>query len=148
DRLTFGLLQNILISPPDFLSFTLVGICGVLGACLRLVLISYQSGTNPPARNVMIAPLLGLLFALITYVLFRAGFIVVTDKAGDADNAAISPFIVALMAVASGLLSERAIVAFRRSTDSWFGGLGQGDGDRWAINLSKCLKSSRKSNEW
>ncbi len=96
----------------------------------------------------MIAPLLGLICALITYVLFRAGFIVVSDQTDRLNAASISPFIVALMAVASGLLSERAILSFRRSTNSWFGASGEEDTDRWAINLQRQLKSQRKTLDW
>jgi hypothetical protein len=140
ERLSLGYLKDILISPSDFLALMLVFFAGILGAVLRIVFFTYVSGKDPNLRNVVIGPILGLICALVVYILFRAGFIAITDHPQSADTAVLSPFLIAILAMAAGLLSERAIDLFRKTTGSWLGSVEASQAGRWAVHLRSLLE--------
>jgi hypothetical protein len=139
DKISFDRIQNILISPSEFLALLLVCSSGVLGALLRIVFHTYVSGKPPNGRNVAIGPILGLICALVVYILFRAGFIALTDRPQGADTSTLSPFVIAFVSLAAGLLSERAIDLFRRTSDSWLGSVEASQAARWAVHLQEEL---------
>ena len=91
DSISFGLLNSILVTPSEFLAFVLVCASGILGALLRVILRSDNTGANPAWRDLIILPLLGLISALIIYVLFRAGFIAITDQRNNTGSTSLSP---------------------------------------------------------
>jgi hypothetical protein len=132
-------IENVLLSPSDFLALLLVGCCGIMGALLRIVLSTYQSGNDPSARDFFVNPILGLICALVIYVLFRAGFIAITDQSQGADASTLSPFVIAILSTAAGLLSEQAIELFRSTSIKWFGSGVPGGNERWAVHLKREL---------
>jgi hypothetical protein len=139
DNLSFNRLKDILISPSEFLALLLVCFAGVLGALLRIVFYTYVSGKVPSGRNVVIGPILGLICALVVYILFRAGFIALTDRPQNSDTSSLSPFVIAFVAMAAGLLSERAIGLFRKASDTWLGSVEASQAGRWAVHLQEEL---------
>jgi hypothetical protein len=139
DRLLGSKLQGLLISPSDFLALALVCFGGVLGALLRIVFFSYVSGRDPNIRNIFIGPILGLICALVVYILFRAGFIVITDRGPSAETATLSPFVIAIISMSAGLLSERAIELFQRTGGTWLGSAEASQASRWAVRLQEEL---------
>jgi len=147
DRISFGKLQDILISPNDFLALALVCVAGILGALLRIVFASYVSGKDPSLRSVVISPILGLICALVVYNLFRAGFIVITDQSQSNQTAVLNSFVIALLAMAAGLLSERTIEFFRSTSDSWLGSADASQKARWAVNLQRELDAQSTTVE-
>ena len=136
-KLAFGYLDDILISPSDFLDFLLVCFCGILGALLRIVFYAYVSGKDASARNLVVGPILGLIAALVVYVLLRAGFIAITDKTHDDGTSILSPFFIAFISIAAGLLSERAVDLFTTTTGSWLGSAEASHSARWAVGLGR-----------
>jgi hypothetical protein len=147
DRVSFRKLRDILISPNDFLALALVCVAGILGALLRIVFASYVSGKDPTARSIVISPILGLICALVVYNLFRAGFIVITDQAQSDQTAVLSPFVIALLAMAAGLLSERTVAFFRKTSDSWLGSVEGSQTARWAVNLQREMDAQSTTAE-
>jgi hypothetical protein len=147
DRISLGMLRDILISPNDFLALMLVCVGGILGALLRIVFSSYISGEDPTLRGIVISPILGLICSLVIYNLFRAGFIVITDRPQNTDTATLSPFVIALLAMAAGLLSERAIDLFRRTFGNWLGSIEASQGARWGVNLQREMSAQRTTVE-
>ena len=139
--LTFNQLSGLIISPPEFLAFFLVCISGILGALLRIVLISYTSGQNPTFRTVLIGPLLGLICALVVYILFRSGYIAITDRSQNGDGSVLSPFVIAFASLASGMLSKQAVERFRDLSSTWFGNHDTEQPDRWASQLKSHVRS-------
>jgi hypothetical protein len=113
---------------------------GVLGALLRIVFFSYVSGRDPNIRNIFIGPILGLICALVVYILFRAGFIVITDRGPSAETATLSPFVIAIISMSAGLLSERAIELFQRTGGTWLGSAEASQASRWAVRLQAELE--------
>ncbi len=138
-NISFGYLKDILISPADFLALLLVCFAGVLGALLRLILGTHLTGRPPVARDLLISPILGLITALVVYVLFRTGFVALTDKPQN-DTSTISPFLIAFASLTAGLYSERAIDLLRRTSGNWLGGESDGN-DRWAFGLKDKMAS-------
>jgi hypothetical protein len=147
DRISFGKLRDILISPNDFLALVLVCVGGVLGALLRIVFSSYISGKDPTLRSVVISPILGLICALVIYNLFRAGFIIITDQPQNGETAGLSPFVIALLAMAAGLLSERTIEFFRKTSDNWLGSVEASQSARWGVNLQREMDAQATTPE-
>jgi hypothetical protein len=147
DRISFGKLRDILISPNDFLALVLVCVGGILGALLRIVFSSYVSGKDPTLRSIVISPILGLICSLVIYNLFRAGFIVITDQPQNSDSATLSPFIIALLAMAAGLLSERTVGFFRKTFDNWLGSVEASEAERWAVNLQREMDAQKTTAE-
>lgn len=133
-----GVLEDILISPSDFLAFLLVCFGGILGALLRIVFHAYVSGKDASFRNLLIGPILGLICALVVYTLLRAGFIAITDRPDDSTSM-LSPFFIAVVSMAAGLLSERAVDTFTRTTGSWLGSVEASQASRWASRLNDEL---------
>jgi hypothetical protein len=147
DRLSRGKLKDILISPNDFLALVLVCFAGILGALLRIIFASYVSGKDPTLRSFVISPILGLICSLVIYNLFRAGFIVITDQPQNGETAALSPFVIALLAMAAGLLSERTVEFFRKTSDQWLGSVEASQAARWAVNLQRELDAQSTTAE-
>ena len=147
DRISFGKLHDILISPNDFLALVLVCVGGVLGALLRIVFSSYISGKDPTLRSVVISPILGLICALVIYNLFRAGFIIITDQPQNGETAGLSPFVIAILAMAAGLLSERTIEFFRKTSDNWLGSVEASQSARWGVNLQREMDAQATTAE-
>ena len=147
DRISFGKLRDILISPNDFLALVLVCVGGVLGALLRIVFSSYISGKDPTLRSVVISPILGLICALVIYNLFRAGFIIITEQPQNGETAGLSPFVIALLAMAAGLLSERTIEFFRKTSDTWLGSVEASQSVRWGVNLQREMDAQATTPE-
>lgn len=147
DRISFGKLRDILISPNDFLALLLVCVGGILGALLRIVFSSYVSGKDPTLRSVVISPILGVICSLVIYNLFRAGFIVITDQPQNSDTATLSPFVIALLAMAAGLLSERTIEFFRKTFGNWLGSVEASQAARWGVNLQREIDAQKTTVE-
>lgn len=147
NTLSFGILQNILISPPDFIAFVLVALCGILGGLLKIILTVSQTGKSPTLRGLIIVMLLGMICALIVYSLFRGGYLVVSNA--DPKDAAtnLNPFVIALLALASGLLSDRAISAFKEWTNMYFGDNTDDPVERWGFALKKSIDDCALSKD-
>jgi hypothetical protein len=139
NTISFGLLQNILISPPDFIAFVLVALCGILGGLLKIILSVSHTGKAPTWRGLVTIMLLGMICALIFYSLFRGGYLAVSNA--DPKDAAtnLNPFVIALLALASGLLSDRAISAFKEKTNLYFGDAADEPMDRWGFALKQAV---------
>ncbi|TSD83052.1 helix-turn-helix transcriptional regulator [Mycobacterium sp. KBS0706] len=138
NTISFGVLNTILISPTEFLAFLLVCLSGVLGSLLRIVLQSYRSASNPTLRSLLVGPLLGLICALVVYALFRSGFLMLTEKSLSEQSSSISPFVISLLSISAGLLSERAVENFEKQVDRWFGA-SEEEPERWGVNLKRAM---------
>ena len=57
---------------------------------------------------------------MITYVLFRSGFFLISTQDPTTPTSNISPFILSILALSAGFLSDEAIETFRRITGGWF----------------------------
>ncbi|MDU0361352.1 hypothetical protein RWK44_13175 [Rhizobium sp. 25PS6] len=136
---SFGFLSTILQAPSDFLSFFLVGLSGLLGGLLRVILAWSASEKAPSWRDLLVFVLLGLICSLIIYSLFRGGFMVITNADQKSASAGLNPFVVSVLGLASGLLSDRAIARFKSATDSIFGQPEPDQLEKWGFGLGSAL---------
>jgi hypothetical protein len=63
----------------------------------------------------------------------------VRSRPQASDTSTLSPFVIAFVSLAAGLLSERAIDLFRRTSDSWLGSVEASQAARWAVHLQEEL---------
>jgi hypothetical protein len=137
---SFGFLSTILQSPADFLSFFLVGLSGMVGGLLRVILAWTSSYRSPRWRDLLVIVLLGLICSLIIYSLFRGGFMVISNSDQKSASSGLNPFVVSLLGVASGLLSDRAITRFKSVTDTFFGPDDPDQDGKWGIGLKSAFE--------
>lgn len=129
--LLWGLVYRFSLQPSDFLVLVLVIVMGVLGSSLQL---SYIYVNEFGSRNIsfyVFRPFLGILTALVVFIVTKAGVPLVTDTSKLGGNAPINPYFISFVAIISGLLSERALAALREIGSGYFRG-SEGEPRRWA----------------
>lgn len=138
---SFGIaiLDKLLLSPGDYLALWLVSLCGALGGFINILFLNQTTGSDPTFKRLLIDPVQGIVCALIVYILLRSGFIAVADAERFKDVSTISPFFIAFVGVAAGLLASRAIESFRDLASSWFGRVQDTKGDQWAVGLADAI---------
>jgi hypothetical protein len=107
--------QGIILAPPEFILILLVIATGTLGSFLfhtYTMFLAPHYSTYPSWGAIFLRGTLSVMCALIIFILSRTGFVVLTDgqRAGEA---AMSPFVIAFVSVAAGLLAERALERIR-----------------------------------
>jgi|GEM_PF-4068969 len=109
----FSLLLYLVQLPSEFLTFALTVSMGLLGSTIHMSRQLFANGGN---RGVVITvtwfvarPLEGMAAAIIIYIFFRAGQLTLTGGS-TADNKIddLNPYVLSFLAIASGLLSEKA----------------------------------------
>ena len=127
-----ALVEQIVIAPIDISFVLLVIICGALGAMLRITAQRYKPEMFGPVTSdsTKWIPLydfvIGVMCSLIVHILAKTVFAGLADTAYVAKSGNMSPFVIAFLAVVSGLLCEEAFqqivsagkAALARSTGS------------------------------
>ncbi|TPM03529.1 MULTISPECIES: hypothetical protein [unclassified Mesorhizobium] len=139
DRLSPRLLESLIMSPSEFLALLLVCFGGILGAFLKIIFSVYTSSRDPDFRDLLVGPILGLICALVLYILLRAGFIAITDHAEQAGSTSLSPFVIVFVSLTAGLLSERSVAVLQRSSATLLGASDSSEISRWAVGLKGAL---------
>jgi hypothetical protein len=105
----FGqLLRPLILAPPEFITIILVISTGVLGSFLFHTYAMFtvgEAGTFPAFSAILLRATLGVMCALVLFILMRTGFVAITEGQRDGP-AAISPFVIAFLSVAAGLLAD------------------------------------------
>lgn len=127
------------MSPSEFLALLLVCFGGILGAFLKIIFSVYTSSRDPDFRDLLVGPILGLICALVLYILLRAGFIAITDHAEQAGSTSLSPFVIVFVSLTAGLLSERSVAVLQRSSATLLGASDSSEISRWAVGLKGAL---------
>lgn len=132
DEVGAMLVEQIVIAPIDISFVLLVIVCGALGAMLRIIAQKYKPELFGPVtsddakRMPLYYFVIGVMCSLIVYILAKTVFAGLADTAYIAKSGNMSPFVVAFLAVVSGLLCEEAFqrivaagkAALARSTGS------------------------------
>jgi hypothetical protein len=109
----FGeLLRPLILAPPEFVTIILVISTGVLGSFLFHTYSMFSvgaAGTFPPFSAIFLRATLGVMCALVLFILMRTGFVAVTEGQHRDAATVISPFVIAFMSVAAGLLADPAL---------------------------------------
>jgi hypothetical protein len=109
-----GFLIYLVQLPSEFLTFALTVSMGLLGSTIHMSRQLFRDGHQREAAVTVMwyvaRPLEGMAAAIIIYIFFRAGQLTLTGGGGSADNKIddLNPYVLSFLAIASGLLSERA----------------------------------------
>jgi hypothetical protein len=103
----------IVVVPYSLLVLLLVMLMGALGGMVRL-LRDYGDANrpNPTPSDYFVIPLIGLVVAIGGYVVSKTGLMLLSSTREDAS---LSPFMVALLGIVSGLLAKEVIDALARA---------------------------------
>jgi hypothetical protein len=114
----------------DNLTLLLVVLMGVLGSALQITHAYCVKKQAITFSEYLVRISLGAITALVMFIVAKAGVPVITDtsRVGDAP---INPYVVAFLAIISGLLSEQALANVQMQ-GMRFLGQGPGGPDRWA----------------
>jgi hypothetical protein len=104
--------------PYDLLVLLLVMFMGALGGMVRLLRDYGDSKRpNPDQNDYLFIPLIGLVVAIGGYVLAKTGLLLLSSSH---EEASLSPFMVGLVGIISGLLARNVIDAIARQGAKMF----------------------------
>jgi hypothetical protein len=104
--------RPFILAPPEFITIILVISTGILGSFLFHTYSMFSKGPTaafPPFSAIFLRATLGVMCALVIFILMRTGFVAITEGQHREGAAAISPFVIAFMSVAAGLLADGAL---------------------------------------
>jgi hypothetical protein len=103
--------RQIVLSPPEFIVILLVISTGILGSFLFHSYTMFLAGdarAYPSFYSIVLRATLSVMCALVFYILSRTSFVAISES-HRASEASISPFVIAFISVAAGLLAEKAL---------------------------------------
>ena len=114
-------------TPYDLLVLLLVMSMGALGGMVRLLRDYGAPGDNPTPKDYLVIPLIGMVVAIGGYVLAKTGLLLLSSSGQEAT---LSPFMISLVGIVSGLLAREVIDAiagqgrkfFEKSAEAETGG--------------------------
>lgn len=132
-------MEKLILSPGDYIAIFLIVFCGMLGGFINILFLNRRVGKDPTLKYLFIDPVQGMVCGLIFYILLRSGVVAIADNNGLKDITTISPFFLAFVGIAAGLMAGRVVETFQDQASSWLKGIRAG-GDRWAIGLAAAMK--------
>lgn len=139
-----GIAGFLLMSPPDYLAAWLLVFGGAMGAMLKILFWHLMPARTLKWSDLFIEPAQGMVCAVILFILFRSGLVVISGGP-TAEVSTLSPFFVAFVAIGAGLMSDQVIVAARRAAGGLIGGGSSQSTPRWAVGLAARLASADSS---
>lgn len=134
---------DMLKMPVQVLTLLLVIAMGVLGSTITMTWTFLSENTSLPLRWYLLRPFVGALSALVIFIFAKAGQMsLITDAA----NASLSPFMLSLLGIAAGLLSDRAYSQMASVSGKFLGNMGV-EQERWSSHLEKELKKQGMTSE-
>lgn len=140
--LTFGIARRLILSPPDYLAQWLLLFGGALGAMLNILFKHLAPGRSNKWTDLVVEPVQGMACAIIVFILFRSGFVVISGQQESNETATLNSYFVAFIAIGAGMLSEQALLAFRNAASALFGRVELRGTERWAPGLQAALGSA------
>lgn len=139
--MTGGLAQRLLLTNPDFLAIWVLVFGGALGSLLKILFWHIMPARNIKWSDLVIEPAQGLVCAVILFILFRSGVVVIAGTGNPSPEATpLSAFFVAFMAIGAGLMSDQVIRAFRNAASTVIGNDTAALPSRWAVGLEAAIK--------
>lgn len=75
-----GLAKSLILSPPDYLAQWLLFFGGALGAMVNILFINVNPLKTLNWSQILLGPAQGIVCAIIVFILFRSGFVVIPIK--------------------------------------------------------------------
>lgn len=139
NNVSLGLAQHLLLSSPDYLASWLLVFGGAMGAMLKILFWHILPARELKWSDLMVDPARGMVCAVILFILFRSGLVMISGGGQSLDFSTLSPFFVAFVAIGAGLMSEQVIYAARRSAGGLIGSAAFQEPPRWAVGLAARL---------
>ncbi|MDQ0511986.1 hypothetical protein [Ancylobacter amanitiformis] len=135
-----GVARFLLLSPPDYLAAWLLLFGGAMGAMLKILFWHIMPARTIKWSDLFIEPAQGMVCAVLLFILFRSGLMVISGGGSSSETSTLSPFFVAFVAIGAGLMSDQVIFAASRAAGSLIGGASIRQTPRWAVGLAARLK--------
>ena len=133
----------MLVMPDQVLTLLLAIAMGVLGSTITMTWTFLAEKPNPPLRWYLLRPFVGALSALVIFIFAKAGQMTLTT---DAANATLSPFLLSLLGIAGGLLSDRAYAQMSSVSGRVLGEVGA-EQERWSSHLEEELNKKQMTSD-
>jgi hypothetical protein len=105
-------VHQLILAPPEFIVIILVIATGILGSFLfhtYSMFLASSTKEYPSLAAIILRATLGVMCALVIFILTRTGFVAITESTQRSGETVISPFVIAFISVAAGLLANRAL---------------------------------------
>ncbi|MBB3773146.1 hypothetical protein FHS55_003777 [Angulomicrobium tetraedrale] len=135
-----GVARFLLLSPPDYLAAWLLVFGGAMGAMLKILFWHIMPARTIKWSDLFIEPAQGMVCAVLLFILFRSGLMVIAGAGPSSETSTLSPFFVAFVAIGAGLMSDQVILAASRAAGSLIGGASIRQTPRWAVGLAARLE--------
>jgi hypothetical protein len=120
--------RHIILSPPEFIVILLVIATGILGSFLfhsYTMFRAKDSSEFPTFFSIGLRATLSVMCALVIYILSRTGFVAITEGSRHTAETTISPFVIAFISVAAGLMAEKALERIKLAGEAALSGGGK-----------------------
>lgn len=134
---------DMLKMPEQVLTLLLAIAMGVLGSTITMTWTFLGEKTSLPLRWYLLRPFVGALSALVIFIFAKAGQMSLITNAA---NATLSPFMLSLLGIAAGLLSDRAYAQMSSVSGKFLGNMGTVQ-ERWSSHLEEELKKQNMTSE-
>jgi hypothetical protein len=142
-----GAVYTVALWTNDMVVLSLLISMGVLGSALNLLAAFISNDQDSlsfgeyPLRLAF-----GAVLAIVMFIIAKAGVPVLADTGKLAGNAPLNPYFISLLAVVSGLMSDRSMAAIRGVADSLLRSVGGADySPRYSrVDLDEALKAENR----
>jgi hypothetical protein len=142
-----GAVYTVALWTNDMVVLSLLISMGVLGSALNLLAAFISNDQDSlsfgeyPLRLAF-----GAVLAIVMFIIAKAGVPVLADTGKLAGNAPLNPYFISLLAVVSGLMSDRSMAAIRGVASSLLRSVGGADySPRYCrVDLDEALKAANR----
>jgi hypothetical protein len=142
-----GIIYRTALWTNDMLVLLLLISMGVLGSALNLLAVFFANDEDSlefgeyPLRLAF-----GAVLAIVMFIIAKAGVPILADTGKIGGNAPLNPYFISLLAVISGLMSDRAMGTIRNVATTMLQSVGGGDySQRYSrVVLDDVLKAANR----
>jgi hypothetical protein len=142
-----GIIYRTALWTNDMLVLLLLISMGVLGSALNLLAVfiaNEQESLSFGEYPLRLA--FGAVLAIVMFIVAKAGVPILADTSKIGGNAPLNPYFISLLAIVSGLMSDRAMGTIRNVATSLLQSVGGGDySQRYSrVALDDALKAANR----
>ena len=146
-KIWHGVIYRTALWTNDMLVLSLLISMGVLGSALNLLAIFFTNDQESlsfgeyPLRLAF-----GAVLAIVMFIIAKAGVPILADTSKIGSNAPLNPYFISLLAVVSGLMSDRSMAAIRNVATTLLQSVGGADfSQRYSrLPLDDLLKTASR----
>jgi hypothetical protein len=146
-KIWHGVIYRTALWTNDMLVLSLLISMGVLGSALNLLAIFFTNDQESlsfgeyPLRLAF-----GAVLAIVMFIIAKAGVPILADTSKIGSNAPLNPYFISLLAVVSGLMSDRSMAAIRNVATTLLQSVGGADfSQRYSrLALDDLLKAANR----